>query len=249
MLLIGICDDEIEERMRLQTICETYLRENNETYRIIQFKNGETVLEYCMKRQNRKIDLLFLDIEMGGISGIELMEAVLRQAKVGRITFVTRHDEYVYRAFSQKTIGFILKPAPKKNIIDKVNMVLRDKQDDVLLTYKDICGNTVLVSAWNVLYFKGCGACTEINELKTAQGSEKCIVVAKRLGEIEKDLQRHSFLRVHKSYLINLRYMADLGAGITMRETQEMIPVGKTYRRDVREQFSIYTQEQIKKTL
>lgn len=69
---IGICDDNDEVRQSIFDLCKEISKEENEIHSCIVFKCGEEVLNYCKQKDSLKIDILFLDIEMPGIDGIEL---------------------------------------------------------------------------------------------------------------------------------------------------------------------------------
>lgn len=89
MLRIGICDDSAEARQHMLQLCQKYYENNTDAFEYKMYKNAEEVLEYCDDEENPKIDILFLDIEMDGLSGIKLKERVLKLDKIWRIAFVS----------------------------------------------------------------------------------------------------------------------------------------------------------------
>lgn len=241
MLLIGICDDEIKECAHVRTICETYLQERKAVYQIVAFHSAENVLAYCHENPDIRIDLLFLDIKMGGMSGIELMHAAAHETGIGAIVFVTAHKEEMCRAFSRKTIGFLPKPVSEEQIISQLEPVHRESIDDGLLKYRNFGGDLVSVRTGDILYFKADGGYTYINTQQAECGEQECSIITKKLGDIEKGLKGQSFLRVHRSYLVNMHYVAGIGAKIRMQGLEEEIPIGRAYKKKVQRQYAAYT--------
>ena len=101
---IGICDDHKKERDIIFEYCERFFSKNEIEHTYVFFSKGEEILNYC-NEQNERIDLLFLDIEMEGISGIEVKDKVVKVEQVWRIVFVSSHLESMRYSFGTKTIG------------------------------------------------------------------------------------------------------------------------------------------------
>ena len=82
---IGICDDEQTSIDCVRKCCENVCQKNKIECDYIFFRSGEDVLDYCENNSNTRIDLLFLDVEMSGISGTELLEQVKRSIRFGEL--------------------------------------------------------------------------------------------------------------------------------------------------------------------
>lgn len=218
-------------------------------YQIVTFHSAEDVLAYCHENPDIRIDLLFLDIEMGGMSGIELMHAAAHEAGIDAIVFVTAHREEICRAFSRKTIGFVPKPVSEEQIIGPLEEVRRENIDDGLLKYRNYGGSLVSVRTGDILYFKAEGGYTHINTQQADCDGQGCAIITKKLGDIEKGLKGQSFLRVHRSYLVNMHYVVDIGEKIRMQGLEEEIPIGRTRKKEVRRQYAAYAESERRKHL
>lgn len=102
MLIVGICDDNLKDRERIQKFCQIYFRNRAIEYRCMLFSSGEELLEYSYKKKNDKIDVLFLDMEMERIDGLSVRNEFEERDFVKRIIFVTSHKEDVFMAFGLK---------------------------------------------------------------------------------------------------------------------------------------------------
>lgn len=81
MVYVGICDDLIEHRKMLKAVCDRYFAEHRLKYEVVLFQSGEEMLTYSGER----LMLLLLDIEMKGITGIDVMRRLLHSDKIWRI--------------------------------------------------------------------------------------------------------------------------------------------------------------------
>lgn len=118
MLSIGICDDNTDARQLLQAAIGRALERRAVEHRVFAFSSGEGLLGWLGKHAG-ELDLVFLDIEMGGLSGMETARR-LRAADEGlQLVFVTGYPDYVYDGYSVGALGYLLKP-PRVEQLDDV---------------------------------------------------------------------------------------------------------------------------------
>ena len=118
---IAICDDEKEIRESLRKILEEY----KEPFEQIDlYTSGEELLE-C----DRNYDLLFLDIDMKGINGIETARKIRLKDKKIKIVYVTAYKEYASQAFSVHAFGYLLKPIKKEKIYRQIQDALSYEEE------------------------------------------------------------------------------------------------------------------------
>ena len=161
-MYIGICDDQNEVRDLIFKLCEKYFESHNEEHFYLEFVSGEEVIQYCENKDNCRIDLLLLDIEMDGISGIELKDMVIKQNMILRIAFVSSHTEDIFDAYGTKTIGFIPKPPIYNNIKKVLDITLDELRENVVIIIKGYKGDIIEIKLDDILYLKADGSCTEI---------------------------------------------------------------------------------------
>ncbi|MGZ3923200.1 MAG: LytR/AlgR family response regulator transcription factor, partial [Flavisolibacter sp.] len=173
---------------------------------------GKTLIE-----QNQP-DLVFLDIEMPGMSGIDLVRSFPTPSF--HTVFVTAYDAYAVEAFRLSAIDYLLKPVESGDVVRVVEKVkkqtttgtsLQVQLDNLqrLLNQRQLSHDAnigiamadkiVFVKTNNILYCEACGAYTNIF-LKDG----KRILSSKSLGDFESQLVGHRFFRIHHSILINL---------------------------------------------
>lgn len=248
-MIIGICDDRREEREYLQALCKEYADNKKEICEYVLFSGGEEVLEYCEDSENPVIDLLFLDIEMNGMSGLELKEAVTKENKIWRIVFVTSHMESVLDAYGIKTIGFVPKPPTYEQIEKKLRIVEDEQKENVTFEIRGYKNEILRIKLSDVAYLKAAGSYTEIYTYDALQKNESYILSTKKLGDIEKHLSGLPIVRVHKSYLVNLEHVSEVGTSVKLRDIRDEIPIGRSYRETVKFRFYEYGKRKIRRRL
>lgn len=163
-----------------------------------------------------EFDLLFLDINLQTISGIELLEQMMPVDF--EVIFVTAYDEYAIKAFDLSAMHYLLKPVNGKKLKSAVDKVIEKRKSsgnveeykEMLMSLKDeinqsnklavpVHDGIEFVTPNEVVYVKGDGNYS-IFHFKDG----KKMAVSKTLKSIEDKLTNHSFMRIHKSHLINI---------------------------------------------
>lgn len=246
-MVIGICDDNESDLLRIERFCEIYMNENGVCCQYKRFSEGEEVIQYCKDPENPIIHLLFLDVELPGINGIDLKERIMKNNLIYRIAFITNYKENVYRAFSLKTIGFIDKPFAQEDISKMINLMQEELKDNIVIEYTGYHGEKINVPIENILYFEADGSYTKI--VAYGQNGGACQLISQKLGQIEKEMKEYGFIRVHKSYLANAANMVEAGEKIRFRDSGLTIPVGRKYREQARKCCLLFGKEQMRKRL
>lgn len=239
MFRIGICDDDITYLNKIKLICERWLLENVDEYEIVEFSTGTEVTTYCKE----PLQLLFLDIELPGISGIELLPVLSKSPNVWRVVYITNHKELIATAFSIKTIGFLEKPIIEEQILHYMFAVLNEWKSNEIIVFdeKDV---KKMIRVEDVVYLKSASNYTEVY-----CGSEQySFLVYGTLKFWEKELKKYSFVRVHKSFLVNLFHVEAISENLLTRD-QRVIPIGRKNKDEFKKQFEKYCIERMRNRL
>ncbi|MBA4687873.1 response regulator transcription factor [Candidatus Galacturonibacter soehngenii] len=116
-----VADDEPIERM---VICKTIKNNFKNLFEIVQAVNGREAIELF---EQTHFDIVFLDIEMPGITGLEAAEKIRKKDKGCNIIFLTAYDEFGYakKAITVKALNYLLKPGSEKEIVSTVKEALK----------------------------------------------------------------------------------------------------------------------------
>lgn len=192
MYKVIIVDDESLARNRLRSL----LSEFSDKIQIVnEFKNANTAFDFIKENQ---VDIIFLDISMPGLSGIELGE-YLKDYQCF-IVYITAHQEYSLKSFEHKTLDYLLKPISKERLaltIEKLSL-LKPLNNKVQFRI----GNTVSeVSAEDIscIIYEGqyCKYIVGNKEFLVQESLEQALAKYKKFG----------FKQSHRSIVVNTKYI------------------------------------------
>lgn len=229
-LRVAIIDDEAHA---LETLSYDLKENFNNSVEII-FTTSLPVEGLKLLRVH-KPDLVFLDIDMPGISGFDLAELIDDQNI--SIVFTTAHLEYAVKAVGTVAAGYLVKPVSPdqlENIISKCQQTIHSRNSNHPVSDKipvpDNDG-VELVTFSEIIYCKSDGNYTMIR-LKTGRD----VMTSKTLRYFEDLLTDRNFLRVHKSFLINLNYIKKYikgDGGELIMCNNDKIPVSRNSRSEL----------------
>lgn len=227
---IAVCDDVQEYRTRIVELLEPYRTDND--LQIREFSRGEDVLSSC--REGSRWDIVFLDIEMDGITGIE---TGLKLRKIRRdviIIFVTNHINYVSDAFRLDAFQFLLKPVEEKEFRKDFERALR-RWRARHKNYQVKWRNTSRVLEYNdILYMEAYDRHLYIHTEKEAY---EC--VGKLQEEYEK-LKPCGFAMCHQGYMVNLSKVAAVDKTDVILKNGTKLPVSRRLHTALMEEFNLY---------
>ena len=234
-ITIGICDDEEFFANKIKFSCENCLEKISDNFQFVMMHSGDEVMNY----RGDVLDLLFLDIELGGVDGITVMQNILHSDYVWRIVFISTHEELVWDTFSVKTMGFVRKPIDEKEIEKYIRCALSELKKDVFIPFKKFEEDTY-VRLSDLYFIEGHASYIEVH----ARG--KRFVVTGKIGDWEEKLCDMPVIRVHKSFMVNLEHIRLKGAMIIISELNEEIPIGRKYKSDVQEKYTQFVLESMR---
>lgn len=212
-----IVDDELRARETIQALLEIYCKDTVEV--VGQAKNVNTGIDAIRKH---KPDLVLLDIKMPDGSGFDLLA---RYGKIDfKVVFITAFEEYAIQAFKFSAIDYILKPIEPDDLvkaIDRVSEVLQasepnnmDVQFETFLTNmqnnKAEEKKLVLRTTENIYVipiYEVVALSSDRNYTRFYFLERPPIIVSKTLKEFGDILANFGFMRVHRSHMINLKYI------------------------------------------
>lgn len=226
MIYIGICDDSEFWREEIRRFCCSVLNSLGQIYSIVEFSSGEEVLAYSGK----DILLLFLDIEMSGMSGLEVMRKLEDNDRIWRIVFVSSHEELRWDTLDIKTLAYVNKPIEEIPIQQCIKAAIRENEKNKTILVNTLAGDHYL-RVDDIKYIRAIGNYTEIHLKSEVLNDYHSIKY------FEEQVQGSTLLRIHKSYLANLLYVDDITYGELKLIDGIVLPVGRVYYKSYREAY------------
>lgn len=197
-----IVDDESKSRDVLCYLLETYLPEIGEVRSVASVTAAAAVL------QDWQPDLLFLDVEMPRANGLSLLEQF--PDRLFAVIFTTAFDSYAIPAIKAEALDYLLKPVDPVELRQAFERFLAKQPTPVALPPLEIrtTGGIQFINTGDIIR---CEAERNYTTIFLTNG--KKITLAKTLREFEESLPSPTFLRVHKTHLVNLSYAEKIAAG------------------------------------
>ena len=187
------------------------------------FDNALTGLAYL---NNNKVDLLFLDINMDELSGIELLES----SKItSQVIITTAYQEYALKGYELQITDYLLKPFTFNRFLQAVNKAQQnlsqrtaDKQQvDFIFVKTENRLEKIMIG--DILYIEG------MRDYLRIHTANKKIMTLQSFNELEQLLPAHLVCRVHKSYMIAINKIDAIERG-RIKIGDQLIPVSETYK-------------------
>lgn len=225
---IAICDDSRE----YINLLERYiLNKENGEITCDAFCSGEELISLYNKGFG-EYDVIFLDMEMSGINGIETANIIRKLDKHVIFVFVTSHTKYMQDCFVCSPFRFLVKPVSEDEF-DKVYTDIQRKMADERTTFVFTENrNKMRLFCEDIVYFECQAHYIFIHTKNTVHK------ICKTMAELYENIDKTMFLQVHKSFVINLNYIREIRESeIVLYEAERNVPVSRTYKKQLATAF------------
>ncbi|WP_455719518.1 LytR/AlgR family response regulator transcription factor [Agathobacter sp.] len=220
---IAICDDEPIWQKQILNYCKIFESDENIQFTYHMFSSGEDLLKY-----EKNIDILLLDEEMSGISGLDIKEKFENSNRNTIIIFITSHNEMVYDSFGRNVYGFIKKPINASNLYKLLKKVIEKLSSKRYMTIHDSIKGEIIIYYSNIIYMEAEGSYTNIHL------SDKSIpIIRKGMNDIEKELINDDLVRVHKSYIVNFKCIKKMMTNSILLKNGVEIPIARRRKKQI----------------
>lgn len=243
MIQVAICDDEQFYREKIQSLLRQYFGNRNLDYAIQLYPSGE---EFLSRRENSvKYDIVFMDISMKELDGIQTASQIRAFQSDTQLVFVTAFIDYALEGYKVNAVRYIMKDTLDTAIPECMDAIL-EKMRLAQVTFSFMDGEATLYTD-NILYiesqkhksfFHYMQSCT-INSSATRSGIITYQMYEK-LDLIEQRLSDYGFLRIHKSYLVNMKHIRRLSNYTAFLDIGEELPIPRLRYQAVRELYVTY---------
>lgn len=228
---IGICDDQSEERILLTEYCHHLGYDNVNTY-----SSGGQLLN---SSELISLDLLFLDIEMNDINGIDVKRLLEQRSPTTLIVFCTNHQELMQDAFGRNVIFFLIKPITEQAVEQCIKQAAYFKKD----FYPVIVDKKTTLICRDILYLQ---AEQKYTNIYTIDGSN--YLSRTPLREWKEELSELGFCAISRSAIINLKYYTKLieKKKKVLMQNGVTISISRHYQSVLREQMDTFMLHRIR---
>ena len=222
MIRIAICDDEKHMSDHIRAMASDFFRKKNREIQLRTFLSGEELLNY-----DGQIDILFLDIQMNGMDGLETARKLRAGQFRGFLIFITVLKEMVFQSFEVQAYDYLVKPVDEKQFrktMERLYVSMQNTSEDSLLVQQGY--ERRIVPKDEIVFFEVIDRKIYLN-----LASGEVVDYYDRIENLETKLCSH-FFRCHRSYLINLKHLKGYKNGTAYMDNHKEIPVSRLRSRE-----------------
>ena len=203
MINVAVVDDEEIYLDQIKKVVSQFFFSKKIEIHIHTYRSGEELL-----KSKLQFDIVFLDIQMDGIDGIETAQMFRKGSKSTAFFYVTSYAEYILKAMTMHPFAYIIKPIQpneiQRNLMDYIEYKAAQQSED---DTKVICvsnkkGQTVYISFNDILYFHYAG-----NRVVEAVTSDEIYYLHSTIAKLYESLDKDMFLFPQQSFIINIHYI------------------------------------------
>ncbi|QEE50802.1 response regulator transcription factor [Flavobacterium alkalisoli] len=222
----------VDDEPAAHYVLSNYIKQNPLLELVFEAYNGEDTLEYLKEND---ADLMFLDIDMPDITGLELLQKLQHPPKT---ILTTAYSEFALESYEYGVLDYLLKPVYYPRFVKAINRFFetgepQQKQTTEVLQDSisvKVDSDTIDIPIDTILYTQSYG-----NYVKIVTQKRNYIATI-TTADLERNLPSELFMRAHKSYIIAIKKVDEMNKDYVVIK-QTLIPIGITYKRELTERL------------
>lgn len=235
MIRIAVCDDEAYVTGKIETALLSFASKILTDYTVEAFCSSEEFLRALIC--NEAYDLIFIDIEMGSISGIDITQHLrtVQNNFSTYIVFISSHEKYLPFLFDVTPSGFIKKPIVINDLFSKFSVLInRISQEKSSNFFSYNVGHELHKTYFSdIFYFES------VKRLMKMVVQNDIILFYSTISSLVKQLN-NNFIITHRSYIVNISHVTSLAKEYLVVTNGDKIPIGKKWRAEVHDKVTDY---------
>lgn len=215
---IAVCDDEQDQTKYLTRLCREWAEKEGITVEILPFPSAESYLFYNC--EDKSTDILLLDIEMPGMSGMELAQKLRYDKDNVQIVFITGYSDFIAEGYDVSALHYLIKPINEKKfyqVLSQAVALISKKKTSILFSSE---GTVLRLFEEDIYYFEASGHGTIAYTSKGHMSvSESISCIANKLSG--------AFIQCHRSYIVNLSKISYISKTIVNLDDNIQIPLAR----------------------
>lgn len=231
MYKVIICDDDEIFAELLENRIAKEIINNDDECMIERYCDGKTLLE---QSENQIIDMLFLDIDMPEITGIELADVIQQSHVNTNIIFVTNREDLVFKAICYQPFRFIRKEKLNEELPEAIKALIKKMRSEDQLIDLNTKEGTVILPIKEILYIESC------KHYLFIYCEDNTYEIRDKITNYEKQLGSYGFMKIHRSYLVNVRVIKSIKSTGVELDNEELLPISRDKWQELKKQYLSY---------
>ena len=223
----GKLNDELFNEIMSEKL-STVMNKNQIKYNITPFFNGSELITALNDPLNR-FDVVFLDVDMPGVNGENVAQYINSSKASIPVIFVTNHDDFVFSSFKYRPFGFLRKShvdSELEEAVIRLDNYLSKSGQCYTFTFQ---GKLISLPYNKIKYIEAYGHEVVIHTTDTD------IRTTRSLSETEKALSSYGFIRIHKSFIVNTRFIFSVERNNIILTDNNSLPVSRTKTEEIKQ--------------
>jgi len=223
---IAVCEDNAEDRTLICDYIQDYMTRHSYDAEVIPFTDGESLLEAF---PSECFELLFLDILLPGISGIDTARTIREMDQHCKLMFITTSPDYMAESFTVQTSDYVVKPIKRENMDRTMTAFYETLEKSSRKIEVPVGrGGSVGIAVAKIEYIEAFG------KLTVFCMHDSVVETQLSISEVEELLSDEPFLRCHRSYIINMNHVKDIFEDYFLMKNGGTVPLPTRNRRQLR---------------
>lgn len=231
-LKIALCDDDLKALPVIAGAAEFAFRNQGVVPELRRFSSGQALLQAM---EEDRFQIILLDIDMPGMDGIEVARKIREQNRRTQIVFVSECENRVFESFEVQPLGFVRKSNFLNDISAVVQLYMKHYAQDQRSQFLDFHTRTGILTlkSKQIRYIEGNGN----YQMLYLENQPEPAEVKMTMDLLETMTEAHGFMRIHKGYLVNFRYIQRIEGGKMMLDDGKELPIARSKMEEVKRKF------------
>lgn len=213
---IAICEDDSFMAETLKEYIKEFLDSKKLLHTIEWF---DTASKFYSSTET--YDLIFLDYELPDSNGMEIAKNLRKTNNKSTIIFTTSFSEYVFQSFEVNTFRYLVKPITKEDVETTMTALINNFEQFAKVDIPTEDGETVFASLPEIMYIESNGRYTTVRLNSTSYVSTKALTT------FQAEINSFKFYRTHRTFLVNMKYIADIEKNVITLVNGEKIEISR----------------------
>jgi len=241
-LRVAYCEDEQIQLEKMEQLLKQWATQNQVKYSVEGYVSGEAF--FFENEQQYPFDLIFIDIEMGMMNGMEIAKKIRETDENIEIVFLTNRREFVFEGYEVKALRYCVKPISEEKLNEILRKVITQKREEKCYLIEKQDGEMRKINLSTVFYIEANGHYIEINTRQGHYQFKKSLQeIMEYLIEKKGSLEQAGFLLTHRSYLVNVEFIDSVNKTECILENGKGIPISRNSYQKVNLAFIHYYQK------
>lgn len=236
MFRVAICDDSPADLEILHRYLDEF--KHGVPLEIVSYRDGKELADDYKKKNT--FDLIILDMMMEHLNGIETARRIRTVDKDVILLIVTGTVEYAIEGYTVNASRYIVKPIEKNEFFRTLHNIvtLLEKRQEHIFTFPSISGFTRL-DLEDIYYFE-----SQLRQIRVVSSLGSYTYTGK-ISQIEEQTREHGFIRIHKSFIANMRHIHNIFKDSVTMDNREILPLSRHKHKEVQQQFLSFVEGEL----